>query len=334
MQIVDFWWWRCLDGYRLDRSQNKRWLPYSNRYVSEPPARLFFGLTSASERFEKYQPLNIQNLFAMFADAPSSPDGMKDFCDRFGDPDGGRADLAPLGKPTQTSVSVDRLLQLQRRLRRALSLFRKGDASGLIGCWNSSDESALIRTELRAGSETAAWSWSSLRPTLFRRCGFSSLSSPAREPSSLAASAATTPFTVGSGTGRRSTSKYCSNACKVAAFKERHAQTEEEPNERPHSREVAGPLGHRSRRAAIPRRASANASGTRSSEPSAKRRPSARVSSPSSRKALTLSRPRRRSRCSSTNGWSRSSRMSRRAPMSAIGRLRERTSFRCSAKSL
>ena len=78
---------------------------------------------------------------------------MKDFCDRFGDPYGGRADLAPLGKPTQTSVSVDRLLQLQRRLRRALSLFRKGDASGLIGCWNSSDESALIRTELRAGSE-------------------------------------------------------------------------------------------------------------------------------------------------------------------------------------
>ena len=75
MQIVDFWWWRCLDGYRLDRSQNKRWLPYSNRYVSEPPARLFFGLTSASERFEKYQPLNIQNLFAMFADAPSSPMG-------------------------------------------------------------------------------------------------------------------------------------------------------------------------------------------------------------------------------------------------------------------
>ena len=32
------------------------------------------------------------------------------------------------------------------------------------------------------------------------------------------------PFTVGSGTGRRETAKFCSNACKVAAFRTRHGR--------------------------------------------------------------------------------------------------------------
>jgi hypothetical protein len=35
-----------------------------------------------------------------------------------------------------------------------------------------------------------------------------------------------TPFVVGSRTGRRTSSKWCSNACKVAAYQERQAQKE------------------------------------------------------------------------------------------------------------
>ena len=129
--------------------------------------------------------------------------------------------MAPFGRPSRVSVAVDELLNHQRKFRRALSLLLKGDISELAKLWNSSHGSGVIRTELRVGPNEglemvfappdliqAMWlqfaQFACSQALLFRcqRCG--------------------KPFQVGTGTGRRRTAKFCSNACKVAAFKKRH----------------------------------------------------------------------------------------------------------------
>jgi hypothetical protein len=101
MKIVDFQWWRCLDGYRLDQTDERFILTPQGRRpmrrTNDDVDRKSFSLTSASGRFEQYRPLEIESLFAIFADTPASPRGMQDFCNRFGLLGEGRPDLAPFG---------------------------------------------------------------------------------------------------------------------------------------------------------------------------------------------------------------------------------------------
>lgn len=149
---------------------------------------------------------------------------MKSFCDRFGLPGGGRPDLRG-GRPQ--FVLVDELLRHQRQIRRALSLLQEGDSSALIKYWNSSEGTALIRTELRAGGD-GRLEMVFAPPDLIQAMWLQLAQFACSGTKLLRCERCNEPFVVGSGTGRRSTSKYCSNACKVAAFKERHAQAEEE----------------------------------------------------------------------------------------------------------
>jgi hypothetical protein len=205
VELVDFRWWVCRDGYDLEQKGRRNFL------------------TSASDQFEGRRSLQLPNLFSIFADGtPATAKGMQEFCSRYGVPYGGRPDMAPSGRPLRVSVDVDELLNHQRRFRRAVNLLRKGDVSELAKLWNSSHGSGVIRTELRVGPNErlemvfappdliqAMWlqfaQFACSQAQLFRcqRCG--------------------KPFQVGTGTGRRRTAKFCSNACKVAAFRERHA---------------------------------------------------------------------------------------------------------------
>ena len=150
--IIDFQWWRCLDGYRLDQTDERFILTPQGRRpmrrTNDDDDRKSFSLTSASDRFEQYRPLEIESLFAIFADTPAIPRGMQDLCNRFGLLGGSRPDLPPLGKPTFQSVGVDDELRHHRTLRRALHHFQTGELSELARYWNSSEVSPLIRAEL------------------------------------------------------------------------------------------------------------------------------------------------------------------------------------------
>lgn len=229
MDLVDFKWWRCIDGYRLKQTKPALWTPRGRIEIDREervslgnePVRL--GLESASDRFEQYEPFKISGLFTIFAeDTPATPEGMQAFCNKFGLLGGGRPDLASVkGKPKNVSVVVDDLLALHREFRRAVDLYRHGDLAGVANYWNSTHWPASIRTGLRVEHGKIEMMFEP--PGLIQAMWLQFAFKVCADTKLLRCERCGTPFAVGTGTGRRKTSKFCSNACKVAAFKRRRA---------------------------------------------------------------------------------------------------------------
>ena len=210
MELIEFEWARCLDGYRLEKpkppSAKMTAKLKKGRWINVDPYPNSDWILPNSDRFESYQPLK-NVLFDVFAKWKDTPEGMVRFCNSFGQLKG-RARLE----------QVDWLLAEQRDLRITLRLLKSGDPTALIdrleatpiaGCafkLRRTDDG--LKTVVVPGSLIQAiWVQLLLHANsgakLLRcdRCG--------------------KPFAVGTGTKRRSTAKYCSNACKVAAYKAR-----------------------------------------------------------------------------------------------------------------
>jgi hypothetical protein len=205
--MIDFEWWRCRDGYHLEIKEKRRYL------------------VPVSAIFDYYRPLDSGNLFAVFAEAGPTAEGMQSFCNRFGLLGGGRTDLPPLGKPTGENASVDDFLRQHRAMRRAVDLLERRDVCELAKLWNSSDGFPLVRTELRISSDGAIKMV--FAPPALAQAMWLQFAEVACSRSQLRrCKRCSTPFVVGSATGRSSSSKWCSNACKVAAYQERQAQKE------------------------------------------------------------------------------------------------------------
>jgi hypothetical protein len=205
MDLIEFRWWRCTQGYSLVGDADEQ------------------AIVSRGVRYEQYRPSKIPALFVRFAvDTPNNAQGMLEFCNCFGTPGGTWSDMGSTREPPSAEhVLVRDLLASQWNLRRAFRFHQEGNIRELIRTWNQYGQTGLLRSELVMGKDglqmlltpmdlvQAMWlqlaQLSCSRAPVFRceRCS--------------------TPFTVGSGTGRRKTAKFCSNACKVAAFKERHA---------------------------------------------------------------------------------------------------------------
>jgi hypothetical protein len=203
MNLVDFQWHRCVAGYRL-----------------EPTKRGDdFQLTCASDWFETTHPLKIDTLFAIFAKTQATPKGMKAFCDNYGLLGGGRADIRQSRDSRVQSALVSPFLHKHARFRRAFDLFEKGDNSALVKRWNATDNVALIHSELRVGPE-GRLQMVFVPPDLLHALWLQFALHACSEAKLFRCERCNKAFVVGSGTGRRSTSIWCSNACKVAAFKE------------------------------------------------------------------------------------------------------------------
>jgi hypothetical protein len=207
MNVVDFQWYKCVTGYRLEPTAGGE----------------DFGLTSASDKFETTHPLKIDTMFAVFAKTPATPEGIKTFCDNFGLLGGGRADMPFRGAPKFEAALVSPILHEQARFRRAFDLFEKGDNSALVKRWNSMDGAPLIRTELHVGPE-GRLQMVLVPPDLLQALWLQFALHACSDAKLFRCERCNNFFAVGLGTGRRSTSKWCSNACKVAAFKERQPQ--------------------------------------------------------------------------------------------------------------
>jgi hypothetical protein len=203
MELIDFEWQRCLDGYRVVRSH----------------------VESASKRFERNRPLETPALFAKFAkDTSASAEGMLEFCNQFGLLGGGRPDIprhirGSNSLTTYESARLDDLLLHHATMRRAFYLFERGNASELIRRCNA-DGLAGARIEFRQGPN-GKLDWFVVPADLIRAMWMQFAMHACSEAHLFGCERCGKPFRVGTGTGRRSTAKYCSNACKVAAFKAR-----------------------------------------------------------------------------------------------------------------
>ena len=220
MEIFDFRWWVCLDGYRLEKGE-PRFFP-SGRVL--PGGRSSFSLTNASGRFRCYEPLKIPALYARFAEEfESSAEGMQDFCRLYGLPGGGRPDMAPLQTaPKSEGVLVDVLLDSPnaapqsaqtppaRRHVRADKLleflaWHRGNPRASRAGSGGQLELALIPPDLIQAMwlQLAQDACSGARLFRCQRCN--------------------AVFVVGTRTGRRSTAKWCSVNCRVEAHREESA---------------------------------------------------------------------------------------------------------------
>jgi len=229
MDMVDFTWSRCRDKYRLEQHQPRAWL--TGKPVKwerfgldrEKCDRPRWSLEAASDRFERYRPLKFTGLFSIFAEkTPASRKGMQQFCNAFGLPGGfGPAE----SKTDEIQVQgVDELLSHQRRFRGALALYRNGDLSELARAWNSIENLAIVHTEFRVG-ETGRLEMVFVPSDLIQAMWLQFAQFACSEANLFRCERCNEPFIVGTGTGRRSTAKYCSNACRVAAFKDRKQES-------------------------------------------------------------------------------------------------------------
>jgi hypothetical protein len=162
-----------------------------------------------SFRMERYHPLK-NVLFAVFAKWEASREGMVRFCDAYG--------------PLIGSDYVDWMLDEQCILQATLERLEAGDPVELIEqlSWRRYGNCAFTLRQTTLGTLTPTLIPQSLGQAMYIQLALHAASG-ARLWGCEHCSA---PFYVGTGTKRRSTAKYCSNACKVAAHKKRHREVE------------------------------------------------------------------------------------------------------------
>ena len=201
-------WERCIDGYHLDEvtpltAQEEAYFKYKpwidRTYLNSPL------ILRNSSRMERYRPLK-NPVFAIFTRWDASPEGMVRFCDAYG----------PLIGMDPVDWMLDQQLILQNTIRgledgdpfQLLMQLRRGDCSTCSLTLRPSSPGQFVpalipkslghamHVQLALNVASGAKLWSC------EHCDI--------------------PFFVGTGTKRRNTAKYCSNACRVAAYKKRH----------------------------------------------------------------------------------------------------------------
>jgi hypothetical protein len=224
MELFDLQWPRCLDGYRLTHRQPKESRSLrkgTERMVSliPPGADMApgWGIESASVRFEWYHPARIQALFRIFADAPATPEGICEFSKKFGIPSSPLSGVT-MDNRTFEAHSVSPLLVDHRTLRRAIALLDSGDSSALERWFNSGRVNVGVKIQCNAESRI---SYVLVPSGLIDLMWLQFAQHAASEAKLLRCARCSSPIRVGTGTGRRSSSKYCSPACRLAAFKGR-----------------------------------------------------------------------------------------------------------------
>ena len=199
MGLIDFEWGRCIDGYRLTKNGS--------------------DVEANSERFESYRPMSFPVLFQMFLDTPRSSEGVLDFVSKFGALGGLGTSIFYANEP------VESFCEKQDHLRHASELAATADWIGLVDCYNTdkfgSNAIGRLRSRLRHEPRgTVALVFQPTNLVQFMWLQFAlHIQSKAKL---LRCQRCGSPFVVGTGTGRRETAKFCSNACKVAAFRDRH----------------------------------------------------------------------------------------------------------------
>jgi len=197
MNLIEFEWGRCIDGYRVVKD-----------------SRGDQDVIAVSTRFELYRPVEFPVLFQTFADTPADVGGALNFVNKFGA-------LGGLGNIRQGNEQFHSFIEFQSSLRQAIDLAQAADWAGLIECYNKNQfgrgrlNSQLCHQPF--GKVALVFVPTNLIQFLWLQFALH-VGSDAKL---LRCERCGAPFRVGTGTGRRDTAKFCSNACKVAAFRGR-----------------------------------------------------------------------------------------------------------------
>ena len=228
MEILDIEWQRCIDGYQL--VDPVKLTPKEEKYFEARPSidRSYWDspmIVRNSQRMERYHPLK-NVLFAVFAKWEPSPKGMVRFCDAYG--------------PLIGMDCVNWMLDEQRILQSTLERLEAGDPVELIEqlSLGGYGKCAFILRQTAPGTLTPT-----LIPETLGQAMYIQLALHAASGAQLwSCEHCGVPFYVGTGTKRRSTAKYCSNACKVTAHKKRQQQGFTNPAARPASTHSDSPV--------------------------------------------------------------------------------------------
>jgi hypothetical protein len=216
MELIDFEWWRCCDGYELVEATSSAG---ASRWKTTPDSRTpNFVIASKSKRFELYRPLSKSPvLFDIFARKPSTPKGMLKFCNEFGLLGSEAFAQPPVSRKRPTMERQGLGLESHARLRQAVLSFEHDNISAVIGLYNWD---GLAKASIRLQQKSDGTIGIALVPgSLIQAMWLQFALHVSSGIGLIRCERCSNPFVVGAGTGRRNTSKYCSNACKVAAFK-------------------------------------------------------------------------------------------------------------------
>ncbi len=219
MELIEFEWLRPIDGCAFHVTPTGQPRRASRKRGWITPAQQSPGLeTAGPRRFGFYRPAEFPALVQRFADVPATADGIRGFLNNYGP-----LELAGSGPPRDGALYLATDLRAplahHAALRAAIDLFSSGDLPALAARFNASW--GQLRTELRprpGGNVGIVFVPSSLIQFLWLQFALHAAS----DTKLLRCDHCSAPFRVGTGTGRRDTAKFCSNACKVAAFRGRH----------------------------------------------------------------------------------------------------------------
>jgi hypothetical protein len=215
--VDDFEWTRCRYGYRLSGAHKSRAHKKSGRKWFT--AGSGSGIEIRKSGIERYRLKNFPVLFETFAKAKPTPAGILKFCQAFG-----LLRERQEEGTTRLVVSIDEQLEDHAALRHAVALWKNGKSSDLIRFCNARARNAHTQPRMRVELQLAGTDEYQFRlvPTNLIDAMWAQFMLHACSKALLFQCAhCHKPFQVGTGTGRRQTAKYCSNACKVAAFKAR-----------------------------------------------------------------------------------------------------------------
>lgn len=186
-----------------------------------------------SDRVELYQPPKFPTLFQKFLDKSADAEGMREFAERFGLLEGADREIIV------EVADLNTMLAYHSAMGRVLKLFNEGKSGELVIAFNNGDWGKLrIELEIPRNGfrllpsndfsehhhlQRFAWRLSSvLVPANLIQFMWLQIAMYAQSNAILLrCDRCASPFLVGTGTGRRDTAKFCSNACKVAAFRQR-----------------------------------------------------------------------------------------------------------------
>jgi hypothetical protein len=220
MNLIEFEWIRSPGAYSIVMVPE---IP------GDPPEP---GLSTEGEKyFETYRPTEFPVLFQQFADRPATAEGMRDFFNEFGPLEWREKRRSPFSFRPQPGwrehrfeLFVGVLLTQHNLLREAIDLFRAGNLSAVAQGFNQWGWGRL-RPELRPGAD-GKLAMVLVPSSLLQFLWFQFAQYAGSDAKLFRCEQCNQPFLVGTGTGRRSQAKYCSNACKLAAFRQRRGGAE------------------------------------------------------------------------------------------------------------
>jgi hypothetical protein len=212
MDLIDFTWWRCVDGYELV----SRVPPALRGSWPSPQPQ---SIRSKGKLFEPCALFKIPSsaLFRKVAELPCTPEGMVAFANAYGlMTHAGSYAGFPRPKPRSEATALDGMLWQHARLQQGIALFEAGEMRALVRHFNLNLGKA--RHELRLAPNGKVFRV--LVPNDLIQALWIQFAAHVESGAELARCLHCGEWhRTGTGIGRRNTLKYCSDICRKAAHR-------------------------------------------------------------------------------------------------------------------